>query len=504
MKRAALYLRISVSRDESDSIVRQERDLRRLAKDEGLDVAAVHVDEGVSGAATDRPAFRAWLADAEEGRADVLLAWRFDRISREGLGAVARILDVLKGSGARLLTYGDRMDSDSAAFRIVAAVLSEVAYAEREAIRARVTSRQAADREQGRWTKARPFGYDVVDAKLVQRPAEATIVRDLVGQLLAGASLRALAGYLHDAGVPTPRALKGHYVPDDARWGLSSVRAILVSPTLAGLYPHRTPGGQIVPARDEHGDPVVVSDDPILSPGEFAAVQRALTDRTIVGRGGARRPRGGRPPAHPLSGLLRCECGGALVHDRGKFRCARHTANALACPGQFPAADAVEEALAYRVLRYVPALDPDSPEAEAIRLRYLRAQDPADDARRGELAAAVDDARAALEDLEAARYERGEFRDTGGPARYERLRERLAARLEAGEAELAGLPSAARNDGALFDREVLRETLESDDAEARRALYLVLLDRVEVALGRGSENLDARIRPIWATPPGLG
>lgn len=504
MPRASLLLRISVTTTESDSLERQETDLRRLAEQEGLEVVAVHVEDGVSGAATSRPGFRAWLDDAAQGRAEVLLAWRFDRISREGLGAVARILDVLKSSGARLLTYGDRMDSDSGAFRLTAAVLAEIAYAERESIRYRVTSRQASDRQKGHWTKTRPFGYEVVDGRLVQHPTEAPIVRDLAERLMAGASLRALAGYLTEQGVPTPRATKGQRTNAGAAWGVSSVRVVLLSPTVAGFYPHRLPDGTIVPARDNQGDPVVVCDAPILSPGAHSALVRAFEERTMTGPRGQKRPVGGRPPAHPLSGLVRCACGAALVYDarraRGKavFRCARHTSSAVACPGTFVQADAVEEALAYKVLRFVPALDPDDDVAEAIRTRYLRALDPVDGSARDDAQALVDDARAALEDLEAARYERGEFRDSGGQERFERLHGRLADRLEAAEKALANLPAASRNDGAIFDREVLREALESADPEPRRALYRVLLERVVVARGAGSDDLDARVLPEWS------
>jgi site-specific DNA recombinase len=503
-RRASLYLRISVASDESDSLERQERDLRRLAEAEGLEVAQVRRDEGISGAATERPAFREWLADASEGRAEVLLAWRFDRISREGLGAVARILEVLKDSGARLLTHGDRMDSDSAAFRLTAAVLSEVAYAERESIRARVTSRQAADRRNGYWTKARPFGYLVQDGRLVQHPEEAPVVLDLVERFLAGESLRALASYLDAQGVPTPRATKGHKVRDGALWGMTSVRHLLVSPTLTGHYPTKASDGRTVAARDDHGDLVLVTDDPILSTGVHAAVLARLEARSVMGPRG-RRPRGGRPPAHPLSGLLRCECGGSLVYDarngsdrRPVFRCQRHSHSATACPGQFIRAEALEEALAYRVLRYVPALDPDSPEAEVLRVRYLRTAAPTDSAEREVAVQAVADAEAALADLEAARYERAEFPGARGAERYQRLFERLSGRLEAAEAVLAALPEPSSNDAALFDREVLREALEAEEHEPRRALYALVLDRVVVARGT-AEDLDARLDPQWAS-----
>jgi site-specific DNA recombinase len=484
MPHASLYLRISVASDSSDSIERQERDLRQLAATEGFDVVAVHVDEGVSGAATHRPAFRAWLDDASSGRADVLLAWRFDRISREGLPAVARLLEVLKESGARVMTHGDRVDSTSQSFRLTAAVMSEVAYAEREAIRARVTSRQAADRRRGAWTKERPFGYEVADGRLVQHVTEAEIVRDIVKRFLAGESLRGLAFHLDGLGVPTPRAAKGRRVNDGARWGLTSVRSILANPVLAGWWPHRV-GGVIRPARGDDGELVIVTDEPILSPGEWAAVQSKLDSRSVMGPKGRRRPTVGAPLAHPLSGLMRCgRCGGPLVfqskrggrHDT--FRCARRTQQPAACPGFHVRASVVEDVVASRVVGRVAALEPGSPELEAIAARWLRAQDPADDAERRAAAAAVADLEAAVADLEAARYERGEFPGADGAARWQRLYDRALLRLTAARDALDtfALPMDV---GGLLDPALLADAL-SGDAASRGALYRLVFDRVTV------------------------
>jgi hypothetical protein len=72
-------------------------DCRAVADREGLDVIAVHVDDGISGAVRNRPAFLAWLADVREGRADTLISWHADRMTREGVNVAAMILDVVEG-----------------------------------------------------------------------------------------------------------------------------------------------------------------------------------------------------------------------------------------------------------------------------------------------------------------------------------------------------------------------------------------------------------------------
>lgn len=512
-KTCSLYLRISVSKDESDSLERQERDLRRLALDEGYRVVATHVDDGLSGALSDRPAFRAWLDDAAEGRAGALLAWRFDRISREGLPAVAKLLDVLKVSGARMLTYGDRMDSDSHAFRITAAVLSEVAYAERETLRTRVLSRQANDRRKGLWTRERPFGYTVEGYQLVQHPAEAPIVRELARRAEDGASLRALAAWLDSEDVPTPKTAKSHKRPAKARdgrsydaaptWQGQSVRVILRNPALAGWMPN---DGR--PVRGEDGELVVVSDEPILTHGEFYSLQTALDARSKLGPDGRRRPAVGAPPAHELSRLLRCECGGANTFQRGgrgvarkgadSFKCVSNSQGASACPGNYVNAAAITANVSRRVSMRIAALEPGESDFEAVAARWLRAQDPVDDAERRAAVAAEANAEAAVSDLEAARYERQEFPGPNGVARWTALYERATARLAAATAALPE-DDGVTDVGGLLDALTMLDGTDPDD---RRALYRIVFDRVTVMRDRSLPD-DERFVIHWASeePP---
>ena len=73
------------------------RDLHALAAREGFDLVAEHVDNGIIGAVRDRPEFGEWLDDARDGRAEVLLTWSVDRLTREGLPVAALILDVVEG-----------------------------------------------------------------------------------------------------------------------------------------------------------------------------------------------------------------------------------------------------------------------------------------------------------------------------------------------------------------------------------------------------------------------
>lgn len=145
MPRAALYLRLSESSDESASIGRQEADLRDLAEREGWAVAEVLVDEGISGRRARANADRA-VRLLREGVVDVLAVWKFDRFSRQGLGALAALLDALDARpSARFVALRDGLSSDAQAWRIVASLLAEVARMEAENTSMRVSSSVARE-----------------------------------------------------------------------------------------------------------------------------------------------------------------------------------------------------------------------------------------------------------------------------------------------------------------------------------------------------------------------
>lgn len=343
MPTASLYLRLSkTGTDESTSLDRQERDLRALAGKHGLDVVAVHVDEGLSGSLRNRPAFRAWLQDARTGRADALLVWHFDRLSREGLSAAASVLDVTEGKDpdgrkafapVRLLSFDDNLDSAREGFRLQVAVLSEMAYAERERIRSRAKSSRARLTTDGRWHGgSTPYGYVAVPnldgpGKVLNvEPHEAEAIHYAASEVLSGVPLGRVARRLSERGYAPRRA---------SSWSRITLGQVLTSDHLLGRVKR---GGEIV--RDAEGRPFTPF-PAILDLGTVTALREVLTPK-------GRKP-AGRQPSRLLSGLLECHaCGSRLQVARRSdgsvtYRCQRSSDGGL-CPAQVVvAAPGVEE-----------------------------------------------------------------------------------------------------------------------------------------------------------------
>ncbi|GAA1924922.1 recombinase family protein [Nocardioides lentus] len=318
---ASILIRLSKQAGESNlSLAGMEADCRALADRHGYTVAAVRVDDGLSGAIRNRPGFLQWLDDGRAGRVDCLISWSGDRLSREGVNAAALVLDVVEGkdagSGAvtarpvRFITADDGLDSsgDPTGFRFNFVIKAEVARAERERIVARnATAQRRLRREVGRYRGGeRPYGYAVATRReggktLIVDPAEAAIVREVAGRVLAGTSLYAISLDLTARNVPTRRG---------GPWRIPTLQNLLTAPYTAGYALHR---GQ--PIRGEDGNPIRWY-EPVLEEETLAQLRR-IVRAPARGRGSHALPgTAGRvaKATRLLSGAVTAACCGGRLY----------------------------------------------------------------------------------------------------------------------------------------------------------------------------------------------
>jgi site-specific DNA recombinase len=199
-------------------------DCEALADRLGARVIERHIDDGTSGSVREREKLLAWLDDGSSGRADILITPTTDRVTRDGVWTAARVLDVVEGRTpgqprpVRLVTV-DGLDSDNkASFRLAFVIQAELARAELERITDRNTRTRARLNEAGRWAGGPiPYGCrvreDVTEedgrrkvAKYLEAdPAEAAILQDVAGKLLAGQATHSVARWLVSQGIKTRR-----------------------------------------------------------------------------------------------------------------------------------------------------------------------------------------------------------------------------------------------------------------------------------------------------------
>lgn len=480
--KAILYAAKSTE-DKRGSLPNQLADGRAMAGREGWEVAAEYQDEAASGWSGDRgPGLAAALEHAEQ-IGGVLVVQHSDRLAR-GDGKQARHLAELYFWAMKAGVEIRSVEDDSTFSNPILAV----ALGERNAEDSRRKSESVKKGMKRRAARGlptggpRPYGYRYGEngAGLEVIAAEAAIVRRIFAEYIAGTAQLAITRNLRADGVPTARG---------GEWHQGTVRAILANPVYAGFI-----GDQ----RGVH--------EPIVDEDTWAKAEALRAASARVGRG---RHSAGRHLFR--KGMLRCECGAAMVPRTSPNRASEPTEVYL-CYGrkQDPASCSMgpvrRELIDNAVYGYFERVGLD---VEATRRqlgdernrKLTELQSLRDQAER--------EAKAAESALERVRrdYQRGVIEAEDWAEQRPQLREeRDAARAEA--SRLAASLEAAAKEDALLDAE--QETYELL-ADVRRAIAGEVndaagVDAVRAALSRLFDRfiLHPADRPKYALPQHTG
>lgn len=202
MKRAAIYIRVSTSRQEEGySIPLQKERLIAYCKAKGWVVAGIFIDPGHSGSSLDRPGMTALTAGVEAGKFDVVLVYKLDRLSRSQKDTLFLIEEVFMRHKTDFVSMQESFDTTTIYGRAMVGILSVFAQMERETITERTLMGRAGRAEEGYWHGGGtdPLGYDYVDGVLVINQEEARQIRAIYNLYASGFSVseisRRMDGY---------------------------------------------------------------------------------------------------------------------------------------------------------------------------------------------------------------------------------------------------------------------------------------------------------------------
>jgi DNA invertase Pin-like site-specific DNA recombinase len=208
---AVAYLRASTEEQKLGPEA-QRAAIELWAAREGVEVAAWHVDAGVSGgsALDARPALGAALAALRGIGAGVLVIARRDRLARD-VAIAAAIEKATIAAGAKVISADGSGNGDGPADSFMRTLLDGTAAYERALIRARTKAALAAKRARGERAGGVPYGFTADDAgRLSPCPVEQVVIAVVADLRAAGMPLRAIVAELACRGLVsrTGRALQ--------------------------------------------------------------------------------------------------------------------------------------------------------------------------------------------------------------------------------------------------------------------------------------------------------
>ena len=177
---ASIYLRVSTAGQvaEGVSLEAQEARARRWAEANGYEVAGLHRDAGISGKkAENRPGLQAALAEVCRTKG-ALVVYSLSRLARSTKDAIS-IAERLEKAGADLVSLSEKIDTTSAAGKMIFRMLAVLAEFERDLISERTRGAMAHMASQGRRVGEIPYGHRLADdlLHLIEDPAEMEVLR---------------------------------------------------------------------------------------------------------------------------------------------------------------------------------------------------------------------------------------------------------------------------------------------------------------------------------------
>jgi DNA invertase Pin-like site-specific DNA recombinase len=162
-------------------------------------------DGGFSGGSTDRPALQQLLTDVGEGRIDVIVVYKVDRLTRS-LADFAKLVELFDRHGVSFVSVTQQFNTTTSMGRLTLNVLLPFAQFEREVTSERIRDKIAASKRKGLWVGGVvPLGYEAKNRKITVVESEARTVRYIFQRYLELGSINTLLADLREVGIRTKR-----------------------------------------------------------------------------------------------------------------------------------------------------------------------------------------------------------------------------------------------------------------------------------------------------------
>lgn len=313
----AIYCRVSTDEQAEFgySIDEQKRLLEEWCKANDYIIYKCYSDRGISGKnIKDRPALKELLSDAKEGKFDMVISWKINRVSRK-LEDVLKIVSLLEKNNITFKSYSEPFETDTPAGRMQFQMMALIGEFERGTIAQNVKMGMIAKAKSGNWCGGRVLGYDLVPNnspeeekkgknKLEINEKEAEIVRFIFNEYSKGKGYKAITNKMNKLGYKTK---KGN------NFSVGSIRDILTNPVYIGEIRYNVRQNWSEKRRRN------INPNPIRVKGKHEAIiDRELWDKVqLILESKKGKPSRIYDGEYPLTGILRCpKCGAGMVISR--------------------------------------------------------------------------------------------------------------------------------------------------------------------------------------------
>ncbi|HAT4186105.1 TPA: recombinase family protein [Clostridium perfringens] len=313
----AIYCRVSTDEQAEFgySIDEQKRLLEEWCKANDYIIYKCYSDRGISGKnIKDRPALKELLSDAKEGKFDMVISWKINRVSRK-LEDVLKIVNLLEKNNITFKSYSEPFETDTPAGRMQFQMMALIGEFERGTIAQNVKMGMIAKAKSGNWCGGRVLGYDLVPNnspeeekkgknKLEINEKEAEIVRFIFNEYSKGKGYKAITNKMNKLGYKTK---KGN------NFSVGSIRDILTNPVYIGEIRYNVRQNWSEKRRRN------INPNPIRVKGKHEAIiDRELWDKVqLILESKKGKPSRIYDGEYPLTGILRCpKCGAGMVISR--------------------------------------------------------------------------------------------------------------------------------------------------------------------------------------------
>ena len=227
--RVAAYCRVSSdSQDQINSFAAQNAHYTALINENpDWELVDIYADRGITGTSADkREHFQRLLVDCKRGMIDKVLVKSISRFARNTQDFLKATRE-LKALGVGVCFEEQNIDSSMVSGETLASIFAALAQKESESIAQNMRMSYKRRMESGKFTTCKaPFGYRLVNGKLVIEEQEAAIIRLIFQRYLNGHSMQDIAEEVTALGIPT----RDH----QDRWQRITIRYILQNERYAG------------------------------------------------------------------------------------------------------------------------------------------------------------------------------------------------------------------------------------------------------------------------------